>query len=74
MLQTILQWKSYRAFIGDELPESQQTFGFQMQSLFVGAGITLAQFIFIFLQKLFGESSNRHPTSVCLRSFIGAFP
>ena len=32
----------YRAFIGDKLPESQQTFGFQMQSLFVGAGITLA--------------------------------
>jgi hypothetical protein len=35
----------YRAFIGDKLPESQQTFGFQMQSLFVGAGSWLTMFI-----------------------------
>jgi maltose/moltooligosaccharide transporter len=39
----------YRAFIGDKLPEEQLTYGFQMQSLFVGAGITIANFsIFLF--------------------------
>ena len=41
----------YRAFIGDKLPENQQTFGFQMQSLFVGAGITLANLSLYFFQK-----------------------
>lgn len=39
----------YRALVGDKLPDEQLTYGFQMQSLFVGAGITLANFsIFIF--------------------------
>lgn len=34
----------YRAFVGDKLPDEQLTFGYQMQSLFVGAGITIANF------------------------------
>lgn len=39
----------YRAFVGDKLPNDQLTFGYQMQSLFVGAGITIANFsLFIF--------------------------
>lgn len=39
----------YRAFVGDKLPNSQLSFGYQMQSLFVGAGIVLANAsIFIF--------------------------
>ena len=53
MLQTILQWNLTVLFIGDKLPESQQTFGFQMQSLFVGAGITFANLSLFFFQKLF---------------------
>ncbi len=57
----------YRAFIGDKLPESQQTFGFQMQSLFVGAGITLANLSLFFFQKLFGESTQN---SAFLHGFI----
>lgn len=32
----------YRAFVGDKLPEKQFSLGYQMQSLFVGAGILLA--------------------------------
>ena len=64
----------YRAFIGDKLPESQQTFGFQMQSLFVGAGITLANLSLFFFQKLFGESTETGiPTWVYYSFFIGAF-
>ncbi|MEM7185317.1 MAG: MFS transporter, partial [Bacteroidota bacterium] len=43
----------YRAFIGDKLPEKQLTFGYQMQSLFVGAGITLANFSLFLFQDWF---------------------
>ncbi len=64
----------YRAFIGDKLPETQQTFGFQMQSLFVGAGITLANLsLFIFQKKFGGGSESGIPTWVYYSFFIGAF-
>ena len=43
----------YRAFIGDKLPEKQLTTGFQMQSLFVGAGITAANFSLFLFQDWF---------------------
>jgi len=43
----------YRAFVGDKLPDSQLTYGFQMQSLFVGAGITLANFSLFLFQDWF---------------------
>ncbi len=45
----------YRAFIGDQLPEKQLTYGFQMQSLFVGAGITLANFSLFLFQDWFSS-------------------
>ncbi|TFG75717.1 MAG: MFS transporter [Flavobacteriales bacterium] len=39
----------YRAFVGDKLPVNQLSLGYQMQSLFVGAGIVLANAsIFLF--------------------------
>ncbi len=65
----------YRAFIGDKLPEDQQTFGFQMQSLFVGAGITLANFsLFIFQKYLGGNSATGGiPTWVYYSFFLGSF-
>lgn len=47
----------YRAFIGDKLPDDQLTFGFQMQSLFVGAGITLANFSIFLFQDWFGSAA-----------------
>ncbi len=43
----------YRAFVGDKLNDSQLTYGFQMQSLFVGAGITLANFSLFLFQDWF---------------------
>ncbi|MFD2588454.1 MFS transporter [Croceitalea marina] len=43
----------YRAFVGDKLPDNQLTFGYQMQSLFVGAGITLANFSLFLFQDWF---------------------
>lgn len=43
----------YRAFVGDKLPDEQLTYGFQMQSLFVGAGITLANLSLFVFQDIF---------------------
>ncbi len=44
----------YRAFVGDKLPEKQLSLGYQMQSLFVGAGILLAMGSIVLFQKIFG--------------------
>ena len=54
----------YRAFVGDKLPDEQLTYGFQMQSLFVGAGITLANFSLFLFQDWFG-SSVAETSSLC---------
>ncbi|WP_034671242.1 MFS transporter [Epilithonimonas caeni] len=65
----------YRAFIADKLPQEQQTFGFQMQSLFVGAGITLANLsLFIFQKYLGGNASGGGiPVWVYYSFFLGSF-
>jgi maltose/moltooligosaccharide transporter len=47
----------YRAFVGDKLPEKQLSLGYQMQSLFVGAGILLANGSIVLFQYLFGGDS-----------------
>lgn len=47
----------YRAFVGDKLPEKQLSMGFQMQSLFVGAGILLANGSIVLFQYLWGDQS-----------------
>jgi len=47
----------YRAFVGDKLPEKQLSLGYQMQSLFVGAGILLANGSIIIFQKYLGGES-----------------
>ncbi|WP_350284950.1 MFS transporter [uncultured Croceitalea sp.] len=47
----------YRAFVGDKLPEKQLSLGYQMQSLFVGAGILLANGSIVLFQYLFGGES-----------------
>ncbi|RMB56754.1 MFS transporter [Dokdonia sinensis] len=44
----------YRAFVGDKLNDDQLTFGYQMQALFVGAGITIANFSLFLFQDWFG--------------------
>ena len=65
----------YRAFIGDILPEKQQTYGFQMQSLFVGGGITLANLSLFVFQKYFGGITNAGeiPRWVYYSFFLGSF-
>ncbi len=68
----------YRAFIGDKLPDNQLTFGYQMQSLFVGAGIVLANFSIFIFQDWFGhtktvsETATSIPTWLYYSFFIGA--
>lgn len=47
----------YRAFVGDKLPEKQLSLGYQMQSLFVGAGILLAMGSIVIFQNIFGAET-----------------
>jgi len=67
----------YRAFVGDKLPEKQLSLGYQMQSLFVGAGILLANFSIILFQDLFGgesiEVAGSIPEWLYYSFFIGGF-
>lgn len=46
----------YRAFVGDKLPNKQLSFGYQMQSLFVGAGIVLANASIFLFQDWFADA------------------
>jgi len=67
----------YRAFVGDKLPEKQLSLGFQMQSLFVGAGILLANGSIVLFQYWFGgdatEEAGVIPQWLYYSFFIGAF-
>ena len=67
----------YRAFVGDKLPEKQLSLGFQMQSLFVGAGILLANGSIVLFQYWFGgeatEETGVIPQWLYYSFFIGAF-
>ena len=68
----------YRAFIGDKLPDEQLNTGFQMQSLFVGAGIVLANASIFLFQDWFGgaesvgETVQAIPKWLYYSFFIGA--
>ncbi|NNL09169.1 MAG: MFS transporter [Croceitalea sp.] len=68
----------YRAFVGDKLPEKQLSLGYQMQSLFVGAGIVLANASIFLFQDWFGgaetivESTGSIPKWLYYSFFIGA--
>ncbi len=75
----------YRAFVGDKLPDDQLTYGYQMQSLFVGAGITLANLSLFAFQHWFStpveggglfsgaeETVSAIPTWVYYSFFLGA--
>ncbi|WP_299216116.1 MFS transporter [uncultured Dokdonia sp.] len=77
----------YRAFVGDKLNDNQLTFGYQMQSLFVGAGITIANFSLFLFQDWFSvpaletaslcttttETISAIPKWVYYSFFLGAF-
>lgn len=68
----------YRAFVGDKLPEKQLSFGYQMQSLFVGAGIVLANASIFLFQDWFGgaevitETATSIPRWLYYSFFLGA--
>ncbi|WP_242156923.1 MFS transporter [Aestuariivivens sediminis] len=68
----------YRAFVGDKLPNKQLSFGYQMQSLFVGAGIVLANASIFLFQDWFGgaeavvDNAQRIPKWLYYSFFIGA--
>ncbi|WP_179021121.1 MFS transporter [Winogradskyella forsetii] len=68
----------YRAFVGDKLPNKQLSFGYQMQSLFVGAGIVLANASIFLFQDWFGgqevvdETVKSIPKWLYYSFFIGA--
>lgn len=73
----------YRAFVGDKLNDDQLTYGYQMQALFVGAGITIANFSLLIFQHLFSvepsntaslcdETVSAIPTWVYYSFFLGA--
>jgi maltose/moltooligosaccharide transporter len=66
----------YRAFVGDKLPEKQLSLGYQMQSLFVGAGILLANASIFLFQDWFGggeEIVGAVPKWLYYSFFIGSF-
>lgn len=72
----------YRAFVGDKLNDDQLTYGYQMQSLFVGAGITIANFSLLIFQHFFSVAPSEAaslcgettaiPTWVYYSFFLGA--
>ncbi|MGF1557786.1 MAG: MFS transporter [Flavobacteriaceae bacterium] len=65
----------YRAFVGDKLPEKQLSTGYQMQSLFVGAGILLATGSIYLFQSMFGDATDvagTIPKWIYYSFFIGA--
>ena len=66
----------YRAFVGDKLPDNQLSIGYQMQSLFVGAGILLANASIFLFQDWFGggeEVTGQVPRWLYYSFFIGSF-
>lgn len=66
----------YRAFVGDKLPDEQLSVGYQMQSLFVGAGILLANASLFLFQDWFGggqEIEGTIPKWLYYSFFIGSF-
>ena len=67
----------YRAFVGDKLPNKQLSLGYQMQSLFVGAGIVLANASIFLFQDWFGgdagsEVAGSIPKWLYYSFFIGS--
>lgn len=70
-----MAFEPYRAFVGDKLPKQQYSLGFQMQSLFVGAGILLANASIFLFQGWFGDGEDvvgKVPQWLYYSFFIGS--
>ncbi len=69
-----ISMEPFRAFVGDKLPDEQRTYGFIMQSFFIGVGASIANA----LPKIFsyfgveGNAANGVPLSVQYSFKIGA--
>ncbi len=60
----------YRAFVGDKLSNKQLSFGYQMQSLFVGAGIVLANASIFLFQDWFGGAETVSKTAEAIPKWL----
>ncbi len=65
----------FRAFVGDNLPTSQRTLGFAMQSFFIGTGAVVGSLLPYLFTNLFGVSNTAEagiiPDSVKWSFYIG---
>jgi maltose/moltooligosaccharide transporter len=52
-----ISMEPFRAFVADKLPEEQRTFGFSMQSMFIGLGATIASALPWVFTNLFNVNS-----------------
>ena len=52
-----ISMEPFRAFVGDNLPDSQRTTGFAMQSFFIGTGAVVASMLPYMLTNWFGISN-----------------
>lgn len=66
----------FRAFVGDMLPSKQRTFGYVMQTFFIGVGAVAASFMPWILTNLFGVANTAPegviPDSVRYSFYLGA--
>jgi maltose/moltooligosaccharide transporter len=71
-----ISMEPFRAFVADKLPENQRTFGFSMQSLFIGLGSVIASSLpWIFTHWVGIQDEAGHtgiPTNVKWSFYIGA--
>jgi len=71
-----ISMEPFRAFVGDNLPSSQRTAGFAMQSFFIGTGAVVASMLPWLLANGFGVANEapagRIPASVRLSFYLGA--
>ncbi|MFI5214019.1 MAG: MFS transporter [Gemmatimonadales bacterium] len=71
-----ISMEPFRAFVGDNLPSSQRTAGFAMQSFFIGTGAVVASLLPWLLTNAFGVSNSAPPhvipDSVRLSFYLGA--
>lgn len=56
-----ISMEPFRAFVGDNLPSSQRTMGFAMQSFFIGTGAVVASMLPYMLANWFGVSNEAGP-------------
>lgn len=66
----------FRAFVGDMLPSKQRTFGYVMQTFFIGVGAVVASFMPWIFANLFGVSNTAPegmiPDTVRFSFYVGA--